>query len=118
MHIVTRLVLLFLLCATALFPFAALLQDINRVVASSDAELVAHFAGNAFEDVFGFGFWPTWICLFVAEVSALLAAKYFLRSRWLVSIAALVLVAFSIVSVVSYQAFSREHALWLTHTYS
>jgi hypothetical protein len=100
--------------AVALLPSVALLLDALRVAGSSNAELVTKFNGAAFEDIFGFGFWLHWALLFVVEAAALTLVWSLAKTNWLRYLVPILLAAFAVTSLLGYQSFGREYALWST----
>ena len=109
---VIRAFLTLLSCGPALALTVAWLQDSLRIAASSDAELVARFHGSAPEDIFGFGFWPTWTLFALVESGLLTGAWFLLRKHWARHIVSLLAVAFVVTSVFGYRSYHRELALW------
>ena len=109
-----RVVTYFVFVACAIALSALLVREAIRVAGSSDAEIVAAFYGAAYEDVFGFGFWVTWLLFAGAESLFLLGAWVLWRARGPRSVVAVVLVAFLLSSALGYRAFSREQALWFS----
>jgi hypothetical protein len=114
MPITIRKLLPAVFAAVALLPSAALLLDALRVAGSSNAELVTRFNGAAFEDIFGFGFWFHWALFFVVEAAALTLVWLLAVTNWRRYLVPILLAAFAGTSLLGYQSFSREYALWST----
>jgi hypothetical protein len=76
-----RIVAALTLCLASAVITAAVLQQWHMVAVKSDAELVAQFRGAAFEDVFGFGFWPTWLAVALVQLAIFTAASLLLRAH-------------------------------------
>ena len=93
---------------------ALLLRDCSRAAVSSDAQLLATFSGAAYEDIFGFGFWVTWLFLAAIEASLLLGAWLLVPTRAPRALVAFVLVIFLFSSALNYWAFTREQSLWFS----
>jgi hypothetical protein len=108
----TRMFLTLLSCGPALALTVFWLQDSLRIAASSDAALVARFQGAAPEDIFGFGFWPTWTLFALVESGLLTGAWFLLRKHWFRHIVSLLVVAFVVASVFGYHSYHRELELW------
>jgi hypothetical protein len=108
----TRILLfaVFVLASVALT--GILVRDWLRVAYSSDAQLLAQFRGAAFEDVVGFGFWPSWVGFAALELLLLSAAWAVARVEPYRYAAVVLAIAFAIVSLADYQTFSRERQLW------
>lgn len=106
-------VVLLIVVATAFT--LVLLQDSVGIGFSSDEVLTARFKGAAFEDIFGFGFWPTWALVTLVELTALIAVWHLLRPRRARYVALILLLAFTAASVADYQAYQRVQALWIAY---
>lgn len=100
--------------AVGLVLSAALSLDALRVIQSSDAELLKAFEGAAYEDVFGFGFWPFWVPVALLQVIAAVSVYRVARANSLRHLGSAMLAAFVVAWVLSYATYSREHALWQT----
>src|SRR5688572_31023520 len=70
-----------------------------RAFATTDAELIARFRGSAYEDAFGFGFWPTWLLVLLAQAALLALAWRFLVPRARRVVLPLLLAAFAVASL-------------------
>ena len=103
-----------MLVACAVGVSVLLLRDFSRTLASSDADLLATFSGAAYEDIFGFGFWATWLLLAAVEASLLLGAWLLAPARKLRTLVAVVLAVFLFSSALNYGAFTREQSLWFS----
>jgi hypothetical protein len=92
-------------------------KDARGVMSTADEALIARFQGAAYEDIFGFGFWPTWGITAVIQIAIAAGSWALLRKsrlRYRVSIPLLVL-AFAVASVLEYRAFLLEETLWVMH---
>ena len=98
--------------AVALALSYPLLVDFLRVSGKTDAQLMASFSGQAPEDVFGFGFWVTWVPLAILEVFFLVVASVLATVRWRRYVLAVAVLCFFAMSVLDYLAFAREWALF------
>jgi hypothetical protein len=112
---VARLVAAVSFLAAAAAISAILLLDAKRVYESSDAELTAFFYGAAYEDIFGFGFWATWMLFAICEVTLLALGWLVALPGWLRRATWLVLAVFLLGSIINHGAFMREHQLWVTY---
>jgi len=102
----------FLACFTSLAISATFAIEAIRTLASSNQELLVSFRGAAFEDVFGFGFWPLWFFLFLLQVTLLATVwkSVSTSKRFLISIT--LFAAFIAASIVQYISFIKELSLW------
>jgi len=83
-----------------------------RAFATNDAELIARYRGSAYEDAFGFGFWPTWSLLLLAQAALLALAWRFLFRGTRRVLLPVLLAAFAVASFLDYRSFQHLHALW------
>jgi hypothetical protein len=101
-------------CGAALAITLALLVEARSISTTSDEALVLGFHGAAYEDIFGFGFWPTWALISLVVLPLLLSSWVLIRMRLFRSVILLVLVGFAATTVFSHNSYSREEKLWAT----
>ena len=108
-----REILFAVLMASSFLPVHGLSAQALNDLTAPEALLTARFPGQAFEDIFGFGFWFTWSLFLIVEV-------LFLVGAWLAqtrsSIRYLVLIpvgAFIAASVFSYAGHQRVYELYV-----
>ena len=87
-----------------------------QTLSTPDAVLVSRFQGAAYEDIFGFGFWPTWSVLAFTQGVALAFGWLSLRGHWLRKFVPILLGAFVLASIIGYEEFAREHGMWSSYT--
>jgi hypothetical protein len=90
----------------------ALLYDAARLGLTPQNVLVEEFRGAAYEDIFGFGFWPTWGVVAFTQFTCLLLAWLLLGARGVRGLVPVLLVAFVAASVLDYFASQRQYSLW------
>ncbi len=78
----------------------------------SDADLITQYRGAAFEDVFGFGFWPTCLITFVAQALAIGLAWRWLPPQYRRPIAYLLILIFAMATVADHSSFERAVRLY------
>ena len=102
------------LVACAIGVSVLLLRGFSRASVSSDADLLATFNGAAYEDIFGFGFWASWLLLAGVEAGLLFGAWLLVPARQLRAMVAVILAIFISSSALNYRAFAREQSLWFS----
>jgi hypothetical protein len=110
----TRVAVAVVLCFTSALITVLLLQHSLAVTASSDSQLLERFRGAAFEDVVGFGFWPTLLVTGLVQAFLVAGSWLLLRELRLRRLVLLLALVFVVVSVLEYRAFQREFHVWST----
>ena len=100
------------LCFASALLSMLLLQHSLAVSASSDAQLLERFRGAAFEDVAGFGFWPTLVVTALVQAALFSGSWLLLRGYSSRRFVFLLAVIFVVVSALEYSAFQREVQVW------
>ena len=108
-----RVALWVIMAAPALALSYLMASEFLRIGSLTNAQLLAHFEGQAYEDIFGFGFWFTWCVLAVFETAFLIVAWLLVRAKPF-RIGALVLLAlFALSSILFYIEDARELSLYM-----
>jgi hypothetical protein len=95
-----------------------LLLDAQRIWFSTDETLIAGFVGAAFEDVFGFGFWPSWGLLALGQVAVMAGIWKVVQTRRARYLVLASLSAFAVATALNFHAYEREHTLWVKHAHA
>jgi hypothetical protein len=91
---------------------ALLAWDAFQTATTSAAELQSQFAGAAYEDVFGFGFWPAWGIAALIQAIALIVGWRVTRASKVRSVFPALLVLFAIASYFEQQSWERAESLF------
>lgn len=95
------------------FGLSALLAwDAFRSATTSAAELQSEFAGAAYEDAFGLGFWPFWVVAVVFQAIALAVGWRATRFSKLRFVFPALLIFFAMVSLIEQQSWQRVESLF------
>jgi hypothetical protein len=107
--------LLALLLVASIGLTLVLLLDAQRILFSTDEALIAKFRGAAFEDIFGFGFWPAWGLVALGQFAILAGSWLLVQTRRTRYVVLALLSAFAIATTLEFYAFQRQHTLWVKH---
>ena len=94
-------------CLASVTLSGAIAQESIKLALITDSEMLTRYRGAAFEDVFGFGFWPTW------SIALLTQALFVgLVVRWATPghrrrIAYLLIFIFALASAVDFYSYKR-----------
>jgi hypothetical protein len=91
---------------------ALLAWDAFRIGATSAAELHSQFAGAAYEDVFGFGFWPAWGIAALIQGIALIVGWRVTPASKVRLVFPVLLVLFATASYFEQQSWERAESLF------
>ena len=105
----TRLLGLIALLIISLAPTCWLAPDGLENLTASEATLRDSFEGQAPEDVFGFGFWITWLVFLALELGILTFGWYFFRQSSVRYLVLGLVAAFSVASVLNYFGYQRAY---------
>ena len=109
-----RIVLWAIMVVSARALSSLMISEFLRIYHSSDAQLRAHFEGQAFEDIFGFGFWFTWCLLAAIEALFLFVAWMLVKTELFRISAAILLAIFLVSSILYYAQDTREVSLYVS----
>jgi len=91
---------------------AYLIFEAARSALTPDQDLMSVFAGAAYGDVFGFGFWPMWVVCALLQAVALLVYLRAARDETRRLFFGVLLAVFAVASIASFLSWHREEAVF------